>query len=71
MEIKRIVVVSSWRSGSSLIGGLFDSHPGAWPQHPSQTLFEIKHFTAKKLCLANLNVVDMIVFGKYLSPNKV
>ena len=29
VEIKRIVVVSSWRSGSSLIGGLFDSHPGA------------------------------------------
>jgi len=28
VEIKRIVVVSSWRSGSSLIGGLFDSHPG-------------------------------------------
>lgn len=25
---RRVVVVSSWRSGSSLIGGLFDSHPG-------------------------------------------
>ena len=28
-QMKQIVVVSSWRSGSSLIGGLFDSHPGA------------------------------------------
>jgi len=27
-QMKQIVVVSSWRSGSSLIGGLFDSHPG-------------------------------------------
>ena len=45
MEIKRIVVVSSWRSGSSLIGGLFNSHPGVPPTSKSTfvdslTLFE-------------------------------
>ncbi|XP_023333319.1 carbohydrate sulfotransferase 5 [Eurytemora carolleeae] len=27
-ERRRILIVSSWRSGSSFLGGLFESHPG-------------------------------------------
>jgi hypothetical protein len=27
---QRILIVSSWRSGSSFVGGLFNSHPGGW-----------------------------------------
>ena len=39
---RRVVVVSSWRSGSSLIGGLFDSHPGTSMTKTSKTI-KYKH----------------------------
>ena len=42
----RILLLSSWRSGSSFVGGLLDSHPGEGRGRiPLSSLYSIPQFT--------------------------
>ena len=44
----RILVMSSWGSGSSFVGGLLDSHPGGMVPvcyiHPKELCMSMSHF---------------------------